>query len=73
MRLIDYDQMLYPQYDYKFINREIDAYTWKKLQEKASNLLAEKDTFVHPDVRKHWQSICDGGVPFGYTVKSETD
>lgn len=66
MRLIQYEDMLYPQYEDKFWT--INPETWKHLQETAQKRLAEADDPVHEDVRKHWQTVADGIVPFGYTV-----
>ena len=66
MKLIDYDNMLYPQYEYKF-EKHLTRSTYEALQKKARENL-EKDKIVHPSVREHWQSIADGHVPFGYTV-----
>lgn len=72
MRIMDYDDMLYPQYAYKF-DKTISSRTWTDIQDEAKNRLAEDDDEtrcyrVHPEVRAHWQSIVDGVVPFGYTV-----
>lgn len=68
MKLIDYDTMLYPQYDYRF-EKTISFSTWKHLQEEAKyNLQNRKGC---PEVEAHWQSIVDGKVPFGYTVKED--
>lgn len=68
MRLLNYDDMLFPQYYHKF--NTISASTWKRIQERAKECLTEGG-FVHPDVKKHWQSIVDGVVPFGYTVAED--
>jgi hypothetical protein len=65
-RMLDYDNMLYPQYGYQFTT--ISPKVWAALQEKAAAELAQEN-HGHPDIRKHWQSIVDGQVPFGYTVK----
>lgn len=65
LKMVDYDEMLYPQYDYKF-EKTIKRHTWEALQKRARELLAE-DRGVD-EVREHWQSIADGKVPFGYTV-----
>ena len=67
LRLIDYDNMLYPQYECDF-DKVIDETTWKLLQEKAKEKL-ERVTDAHPNVIKHWQSIVDGEIPFGYNIK----
>lgn len=67
MRLIDYEDMLYPQYDYEFA-KTISKSTWDLLQDEASKRLLENPN-AHPEVIKHWKSIVDGKVPFGYEVK----
>lgn len=81
MKLINYSNMLYPQYDSHF-EKTIDPDTWKKLQEKASEkynkYLSEKarlengDEYAFPaceEVAEHWKSIIDGTVPFGFKIK----
>lgn len=73
LRLIDYDDLLYPQYEYKF-NKSIEPSTWEKLQEEAKKLIEEtkNDAFgPHPEVLAHWQSIVDGHVPFGLEVEDD--
>lgn len=76
LKVVDYDNMLYPQYDHKF-EKYIPAYVWEHLQAEAKNKL-EKNAkeemehhgwVAHPCVVEHWQSIVDGVVPFGYKVK----
>ena len=67
LKLVDYENMLYPQYKDNF-EKTIDKDTWKALQEEAENKLEEIKT-AHPDVIKHWKKIVKGKVPFGYKVK----
>jgi len=73
MKLIDYDKMLYPQYEEKY-EKVLSKDTWETIQNRAKELLAElegnsgNNAPVHPDVIAHWKSIVDGKVPFGYTV-----
>lgn len=69
MKLVDYDEMLYPQYEYKFCDKIIPKYTWEALQKQAKENL-EKCSAV-PRVIDHWQSIVNGKVPFGYVVEGE--
>lgn len=71
LKIIDYDNMLYPQYEYKFTNKEIPQSIWESLQEQAEELLREEKPYAHETVIEHWQSIIDGNVPFGYTVKED--
>lgn len=71
LKIIDYDEMLYPQYDETF-DKTISANVWESLQEQAKDLLAN-DTIAVPRVRGHWKSIADGNVPFGYKVKKQEE
>ncbi len=66
MKILNYDDMLYPQCDYKF-DKVISKDTFEALQKKAWNLW--NDRGAHPAVEKHWESIIHGEVPFGYKVK----
>jgi hypothetical protein len=66
MRLVDYSNMLYPQYNHAF-EKKINKDTWEWLQKEAKkNLKASPQ--AHENVVEHWQSIADGYVPFGYVV-----
>ena len=69
LRLVDYDDMLYPQYDYKFCDKTISKSTWEALQKKAAEYLAEGCGVE--EVKAHWRSIVNGVEPFGYTVKED--
>lgn len=69
LRLIDYDNMLYPQYAYKF-EKVIDKDTWEALQKQAKENL-KKNTDAAPRVIAHWKDIVNGIVPFGYEVVDE--
>lgn len=68
------DNMLYPQYENDFCEKIISSYTWEYLQKRAKEFLEETNNgkwMAAAEVRKHWQSIVDGKVPFGYTVEEE--
>lgn len=68
MRMINYDDMLYPQYKDKMTTIPKDV--WENLQkEAANNLSRNKD--AHPAVIAHWESIVQGVVPFGLRVECE--
>jgi len=69
MRLIDYDDLLYPQYARKFSNT-LSKESFDKLKEVAAKKLSESGT-IHPDVKRHWESIVSGNVPFGFVIKEE--
>lgn len=68
MRLVGFEQMLYPQYAKDF-EKVIDQNTWEYLQAEAKKNLEGFTHLGSPKVRAHWQSIVDGKVPFGYTVE----
>ena len=67
MKLVDYDDFLFPQYEDKF-GKTISEETWESIQEAAKNNLENDDGFVCGAVRQHWKGIVDGVVPFGYKV-----
>lgn len=69
MKLLDYDNMLYPQYANRF-QKTIRENTWKALQEQARELLNTSKT-AHPAVRAHWESIAAGNIPFGFTIRED--
>ena len=66
LKLVDYDDMLYPQYDYKF-EKAISSSVWENLQKQAKINL-ESNEHVADRVIDHWKSIADGKVPFGYAI-----
>lgn len=74
MRLLNYDDMLYPQYDYKF-QKTISKEVFESLQNEAATRIqkeeSDKTVKPHPDVLAHWKSIVNGQVPFGYKVTEE--
>lgn len=67
MRLLDYGEMLFPQYEDHF-DRCIDKSTWEWLQKETRKNLA-KESHGSPGVRAHWEKIAAGHVPFGFTVR----
>lgn len=67
MRLVDFDNMLYPQYKEDF-DKVIPTRVWEGLQKEAKNNLVR---FPDSPCKTHWQGIVDGNVPFGYKVKSD--
>jgi hypothetical protein len=74
LRIIDYDNMLYPQYKSYFENKTIDQSTWKALQNEAKRRLDEIDSGKEPaadSVISHWKSIVNGVVPFGYKIRND--
>ncbi len=66
LKLLKYEEMLYPQYEYNFNTISTDNWTW--LQEQAKLNLQDKQGLACQDVIDHWQSIVEGNVPFGLKV-----
>lgn len=69
-KVIDFENMLYPQYEHKF-EKTMSSKIWHKLQEAAKEKMKEPVENFHPDVREHISKIAAGQIPFGYTVKDE--
>lgn len=69
MKIVNFDDMLYPQYDFKF-QKTIGRKTWDALQREAEKNLSERG-YAADAVLDHWKSIVSGKVPFGYVVKDE--
>jgi hypothetical protein len=81
LRLVNYSDLLYPQYADKFTT--ISATTWEWAKKQAAEKLAEYEAepvyrneetgetwpSVHPDVVRHWRSVAAGTVPFGLEVE----
>lgn len=68
MRLLNYDDLLYPQYTRAF--NTISEETWELVQEKAKEYLEIKHG-ANDEVRKHWESIVDGKIPAGLKIDTE--
>ena len=66
LKLVDYDNLLFPQYEDKFRNK-ISAEHWERVREEAKNKLKENDN-AHPNVIAHWQSIAEGNLPFDFVL-----
>lgn len=69
MRLLDYDKLLYPQYEDSF-DKVISPEIWEAVQQQAKRELESKE-HAHPDVVAHWRGIVAGHIPFGFVVKEE--
>ena len=69
MRLVQYEDMLYPANACLF-EKVLNQSTFNTLVEIANKKLAANPD-AHPKMIAHWQSIIDGSVPFGYSVKED--
>ena len=65
----NYDDMLDPSNRHLF-EKTISREAFEDLQEKAQELLDTVEK-VHPAMRRHWELIVQGRVPFGYSVAEE--
>lgn len=70
LKILNYDDMLYPQYDFKF-DKVIYKDTYESIQGKAKKNL-ETRSFASGAVIQHWKKIAEGYVPFGYRVEERT-
>lgn len=68
-RLVNYDKLLYPQYEDRFRFESITRKQFEKLQEMAKESLGDGDAC--DAVSNHWQSIVDGKVPFGLKIRED--
>lgn len=50
LKLIDYDEMLYPQYKEHF-EKVLSASVWESLQERAKEFLNEESSFATEEVK----------------------
>lgn len=66
LKIVNYDDMLYPQYQCKY-EKTIPSHVWESMQKEATERMTERE-HVHPAVYAHWKSIAEGNVPFGYSV-----
>jgi len=67
LRIVDYDNLLYPQYEDEINKRTITSHQHKELKKQAEILLSERGG--HERVRAHCQKIVDGWIPFGFVVQ----
>lgn len=66
-RFVNYDNLLYPQYEDHF--GTIDSDTLNRVRAAAAKKLAElNDDMVASSVVQHWRFLANGGVPFGLRV-----
>lgn len=66
LKIVDYDDMLYPQYEERF-DKTIRKDHWEEIQQEARRKLKDEHG-AHPAVIAHWQSIAEGVVPFWYRI-----
>jgi len=68
-RILQYDNLLFPQYDHVFT--KISQSTFDRIKAAAEKKLAERDDErTAASVIAHWQSIAAGNVPFGLGIEA---
>jgi len=70
LRILNYDDLMYPQYDYKFYPFTITPECHEVLKKEAKAKL-EKEDKAHPDVKRRWEDLADGFLPSFVVVKGE--
>ena len=68
LRMVDLDDLLYPQFADRF-EKTISQDVMDKLQVEANKRLSERGGV--PEVREHWQSISDGKPPHGFRIVND--
>ena len=66
-KILDYDNLLYPQYSEKF-EKTLTKELWEQIQQKAKGKLSENNEHTNSRVISHWQSIVNGVLPFGFVI-----
>lgn len=72
LRIIDYDKMLYPQYEEEF-DKIISKERFELLQKEAEKNLLNITENTSIRVVRHWESIVDGKAPFGYKIEGSDE
>ena len=71
LSLIDYDNLLYPQYDHSF-TITLDPKLVEQMQKEAQRLIdTTNPNQVNENVLAHWKKLAEGEVPFGLQVKED--
>lgn len=79
LRIVDFDELLYPQYRYKFEHTNIPVDVWNKVQEEAKRLVADVDMnsnnehYVMPceSVYKYWKQLAAGKIPHNCKISDD--
>ena len=73
-KLIQYEDMMYPQYEEKFdkrITKETHEWLIENAKKRLRDAAATKDMMASSSVIEHWEKIASGWVPFGFRVDED--
>lgn len=68
MRLVEFEKMLYPQYESSFKTISSSTADWLKIEARKKLLSGDG---LNSDVRTHLERVAGGEIPFGYTISNE--
>ena len=71
LSIINWDNLLYPQYEYRFSDMAIPESVWHKVVKEAQNCLKERRDYAADHVVEHWNNIAAGYVPFHCTIRKD--
>lgn len=69
IRVVDYDELLYPQYIEK--HTTIPESVWNNIMREAKTKLDEDKVYCHPCVVQYWQDVSKGIVPKEIRIKKD--
>ena len=67
-RVVNYDDLLYPQYQHRFTEIKISQKGAETLKQEAQKLIDEGGP-VHPDVLAWWKGLAEGKLPYWLLIK----
>lgn len=74
IRLLDYDDLLYPQYEDRFLEHKISEESAEELKKEAQKLIDEhRAGMVAPVVLKWWEKIAKGEFPKWLAIKKRKE
>lgn len=72
LKIVKYENMLFPQYEKSFTDRVIDKSTFEWLQNRAKENMS-KYPDAHELVKAHQTNIINGIVPFGFKLVEDDE
>lgn len=72
LRIINYDDLCYPQYLYKFEGMKIPQEVWDRVIKKCQNLMKNEEHACNK-VKQHWSAIANGFIPRELIIEKENN